>query len=130
MPHLTPPLSARGAPAAATFMLAPLLSARGVPASHALTPSAFQARWQLSQRSGMSAPACNSRRSSHAITSLVLQPTPPAMRTLTTRQQGAEDFAALRCVFESFSSWGKSAAQAAAGEGQEEEHMATAALRW
>lgn len=41
-PRLTPPLSARGAPAAAAFKLAPLLSARGVPSSHALTPSAFQ----------------------------------------------------------------------------------------
>lgn len=130
VPHLTPPLSARGAPAAAAFMLAPLLSARGAPSSHALTPSAFQARWRRSQRSGMPAPGCDSTRFSLARASLILQPTPSAMRPLTTRQQGAEDGAALRRVFESFSIWGKSAAQAAAGEGQEEELMVAAALCW
>ncbi|PRW56603.1 p25-alpha domain-containing [Chlorella sorokiniana] len=42
-------------------------------------------------------------------------PTPPQVRPLTSRQQGAEDAAALRRVFEAFSIWGKSAAQAASG---------------
>lgn len=115
--HLTPPLSARGAPAAAAFKLAPLLSARGVPSSHALTPSAFQASQGLT-----ACPPAAKLLHTLCKTSLLhlrLQATPPPVRPLTSRQQGAEDDAALRRVFESFASFGKSAAQAAAGRGKQ-----------
>ena len=64
---------------------------------------------------GAGAVACSHAASTALLLPSHLQATPPPARHLTTRQQSAEDDGKLRCVFDSFATWGKSAAQAAAG---------------